>query len=239
MTAKPPTTAFEQWPLHRSFVGQPQRYDLAAGSQFALLFLLGLREHHRLLDFGCGSLRLGRLAIPYLQPDRYFGVEPAADLVEAGFRHELGEDARRLKRPRFDHNADFRADVFGERFDFIIAQSVFSHTGEGPAARALASFAATLAPGGLILSNWLVGPETAGPPVATTDWAYPECVEFTPARVAALAVGAGLHARACPWPHPELRWFVMAREPGDLPPRDRLAALHLPFPAWADGGAGR
>jgi hypothetical protein len=60
---RPPPEAYQH---HRAFVGQPQRYDVAAASQFALLFLLGLREHHRVLDFGCGSLRLGRLLIPYL-----------------------------------------------------------------------------------------------------------------------------------------------------------------------------
>jgi SAM-dependent methyltransferase len=231
MSEGPGRTPPDAWPLHRSFVGQPQRYDLAGGSQFALLFLLGLREQHRLLDFGCGSLRLGRLAIPYLQPDRYFGIEPEAGLIEDGFAHELGQDVRALKRPRFDHNRDYRVDVFGERFDFIIAQSVFSHTGERPAARALAAFAGSLAPGGLIVSNWLLGPETAGPPVATTDWVYPECVEFTPARIAALAVGAGLGVRACPWLHPELRWFVMGRE-ADLPSRQQMAALQIPAPRW-------
>ena len=219
-------------PPHRAFVGQPQRYDVAGASQFALLFLLGLREHHRLLDFGCGSLRLGRLAIPYLQPDRYFGVEPETGLVDAGFAHELGEDARTLKRPRFDSNREWRVDGFGQRFDFVMAQSVFTHTGEQPAARALAAFAGSLAPGGLIVSNWLLGPETAGPSVATTDWVYPDFVEFSPARVAALAVQAGLHVRACPWPHPSLHWFVMAREESALPSRARMAALQVGAPPW-------
>jgi SAM-dependent methyltransferase len=223
---RPPLEAYFQ---HRAFVGQPQRYDVAAASQFALLFLLGLREHHRLLDFGCGSLRLGRLAIPYLAPDRYFGVEPETRLVEAGFEHELGQDARTLKRPRFDDNRDWRADVFGEQFDFIIAQSVFSHVGEGPAARGLAAFAGSLAPGGLIVANWLLGPERS---VDTAEWVYPECVAFSPERVAGLAVSAGLRIRACPWPHPALSWFVMARNEADLPSRQQMAALQVGMPAW-------
>lgn len=232
MDEGPARLPLEAYPAHRAFVGQPQRYDVAGASQFALLFLLGLREHHRLLDFGCGSLRLGRLAIPYLQADRYFGIEPEPGLVEAGFTHELGEDARTLKRPRFDANRDWRVDVFGEKFDFIVAQSVFSHTGEQPAARALAAFAGSLAPGGLILANWLLGPETAGPPATTTDWVYPGFVEFSPARVAALAVQAGLHVRACPWPHPALHWFVMAREESALPARSQMAALQVGLPRW-------
>lgn len=226
---RPPPEAYQH---HRAFVGQPQRYDVAAASQFALLFLLGLREQHRVLDFGCGSLRLGRLLIPYLAPERYFGVEPETRLVKAGFAEELGQDARALKRPRFDDNADWRVDGFGERFDFIIAQSVFSHAGARPTAKGLKAFADALAPGGLIVANWLLGHETEGAPVETADWVYPECVEFLPDRIARLAEAAGLKTAPCPWPHPELHWFVMAREAADLPSRERMRALQVGPPAW-------
>jgi SAM-dependent methyltransferase len=226
---RPPLEAYSH---HRAFVGQPRRYDVAAASQFALLFFLGLREHHRVLDFGCGSLRLGRLLIPYLAAGRYFGIEPETRLVEAGFAEELGQDARALKRPRFDDNADYDVGVFAERFDFIIAQSVFSHAGAGPTAKGLKSFADQLAPGGLIVANWLLGHETRGAPVETADWVYPECVEFLPGRIAALAEGAGLKTAACPWPHPELHWFVMARDEADLPSRERLRALQIGPPTW-------
>lgn len=226
---RPPQEAY--W-HHRAFVGQPQRYDVAAASQFALLFLLGLREHHRVLDFGCGSLRLGRLLIPYLASGRYFGIEPETRLVEAGFAEELGQDARTLKRPRFDDNADYDVGVFGERFDFIIAQSVFSHAGAGPTARGLKAFAGNLAPGGLIVANWLLGHETRGAPVETAGWVYPECVEFLPGRILQLAEAAGLKTAACPWPHPELHWFVMARNEADLPGRERMRALQVGPPSW-------
>ena len=43
---------------------------------FKLLYPPEPREIHRLLDFGCGSLRLGRMAIPYLLEGHYFGIEP-------------------------------------------------------------------------------------------------------------------------------------------------------------------
>ncbi|MHC4422967.1 MAG: hypothetical protein ACYS1E_20600, partial [Planctomycetota bacterium] len=53
---------------YMAYVGPPDRYDLMGASQFRLLCTLGLRAPHRLLDFGCGSLRAGRLFIPYLNP---------------------------------------------------------------------------------------------------------------------------------------------------------------------------
>jgi hypothetical protein len=51
---------------YTAFVGPPDQYDLMGATQFRLLTTLGLRDYHRLLDFGCGSLRVGRLLISYL-----------------------------------------------------------------------------------------------------------------------------------------------------------------------------
>jgi len=61
---------------YRAYVGPVEKYDLVAANQFNLLTMLGLRENHFLLDVGCGSLRGGRLFIPYLLPHHYFGIEP-------------------------------------------------------------------------------------------------------------------------------------------------------------------
>ena len=53
---------------YAAYVGPPEQYDFMGATQFRLLTTLGLREHHSVLDFGCGSLRAGRLLIPYLAP---------------------------------------------------------------------------------------------------------------------------------------------------------------------------
>ena len=57
---------------HRAFVGPREHYDIVGAMQFTLLYFLGLREHHYLLDIGCGSLRAGRFFIMYLKPGHYF-----------------------------------------------------------------------------------------------------------------------------------------------------------------------
>jgi SAM-dependent methyltransferase len=212
---------------YRAFVGPTYRYDLIGAQQFGLLYLLGLRETHRLLDFGCGSLRLGRLAIPYLLKGRYFGIEPEAWLVDDGFDRELGRDALALKEPRFDHNADYRADVFGTAFDYIIAQSIFSHTGEAASRRALTAFKGSLAPGGLIVVNWMVGPEAEPFHPDTSEWVYPGCVTFSPERIERIAAEAGLAVRPCPWWHPGLNWYVLAHSEAELPDSGFLAPLAL------------
>jgi hypothetical protein len=116
------------FPAHRAYVGKPEEWDLVAARQVALLLAAGLRDHHRLADAGCGSLRAGRMLIPYLEPERYFGVEPNRWLVEAGIEHKLGRDLVRMKRPAFRFVDGFSLDAFGMPFDFVMAHSVFSHT---------------------------------------------------------------------------------------------------------------
>src|SRR5262245_3439726 len=98
---------------YRAYVGPPLDYDLIGASQFRLLTALGLRSFHRCLDLGRGSLRAGRLLIPYLEPGNYFGIEPNMWLVDDAVRLELGRDILQAKQPRFDKNSDFNCAVFG------------------------------------------------------------------------------------------------------------------------------
>src|SRR5947209_8507870 len=86
-------------PHYSAYVGSPENYDLMGASQFRLLTTLGLRDHHKLLDFGCGSLRVGRLLLPYLLAGNYYGIEPNAWLIEDAITNEVGDDQIRLKKP--------------------------------------------------------------------------------------------------------------------------------------------
>jgi len=115
---------------YRAYVGPPEDYDLIAATTFNLLTTIGLRQHHTLLDVGCGSLRVGRLLIPYLNRSNYAGIEPNAWLIEEGITREIGRDMVEIKRPRFltaDSPEILR--TAGSSFDFAVAQSIFSHCG--------------------------------------------------------------------------------------------------------------
>ncbi len=117
-------------PHYRAYVGPPEDYDLIAAMTFNLLTTLGLRQHHSLLDVGCGSLRIGRLLIPYLNQGKYFGVEPNEWLVEEGIKRELGEALVQIKRPTFFFSDSPEVVVQAKvSFDFALAQSIFSHCG--------------------------------------------------------------------------------------------------------------
>jgi SAM-dependent methyltransferase len=183
-----------------------ENYDVVSALQFSLLTLLGLREHHQLLDVGCGSLRGGRLFIPYLQPGHYFGIEPNAWLIREGIAHEIGADLIALKQPRFAHNDDFNLAVFDTRFDFILAQSIFSHAGPTQIRHGLASAHRALKPGGLLVATF--GERLADE--AVDEWVYPGLNFYRWSSLAGFCAEAGWHCRKLDWPHPQQTWFAAA-----------------------------
>lgn len=181
---------------YRTFVGPEGSYDLAAASQFNLLTMLGLREHQYVLDIGCGGLRAGRLLICYLQPGRYFGLEPERWLVEAAIHKELGRELVRLKRPVFDHNADFRLSVFTHRFDYLLAYSIFSHATQAQISACLHEAREVMHPGSCFVATFKVGAENY-----TGDaWIYPGHATYTLDRMKELARAAGLACEPIDWP---------------------------------------
>lgn len=226
---------------YRAYVGPPDRFDFMAASQFALLFALGIREHHTVLDFGCGSLRLGRLLIPYLAPGNYFGIDPNRWLIEEGIAHELGWSAVRLKRPVFAYNDDFRCDVFGRRFDFIVAQSILTHCGRSLARHLLSQIAAALEPTGIAVFSIKEAKKRKGESLEE-GWAYPRNVPYLSETVLEFCTEAGLTAKRLPWYHPGAVWYIAARDPDRLPtPQDMtvLSGSVLFDPQFAAGRPSR
>jgi SAM-dependent methyltransferase len=200
---------------YMEYVGSPALYDFMGAMQFRLLCALGLRAHHRLLDFGCGSLRAGRLFIAYLNEERYYGVEPNKWLVDEAIEHQVGRDTVDAKRPRFDFSAEPRAGVFGIQFDFIVAQSIFSHAGADLIRRALASFRESLKADGMVAATFCEGARD----FTGAGWIYPEFVEYRPRTVASFARSAGLFVTRIPWYHPGQAWYLFATDGKRLPGR--------------------
>jgi SAM-dependent methyltransferase len=195
------------FPPHQAYVGKPEEWDLVAARQVALLWAAGLRDTHRLVDVGCGSLRAGRLLIPYLNPGRYFGVEPNRWLVEEGIERELGSDLVAMKQPTFRFVDDFSLGAFGVEFDFAMAHSVFSHTYPDLALLGFRGIGETLAPEGKLLATFVEGeanPDGSG-------WCYPDLLRYTWEKMNGIIEVSGLVARRLDWMQPRQSWFVAAR----------------------------
>jgi len=205
-------------PHYRAWVGPPQAYDLRASMQVSLLLAAGLRETHQLVEVGCGSLRAGRMLIPYLLPGHYFGIEPTRWVVEEGIKHELGEDILRIKRPSFRFVDDFSATGFEVEFDFALAQSVFSHTYPDMTLAGLSGVSKALAPNGKLFANFV---ETETTSEDGSGWLYPGCTTYTWERMREIIEVSGLVARKIEW-LPGMRWFVAAK-PGHEEEIDGLA----------------
>lgn len=197
---------------YRAYVGPPAHYDYMGATQFSLLFMLGIREEHHVLDLGCGSLRAGRFLIQYLLPNRYFGVEPNDWLWKKAIETEIGQDIIKIKKPKFSKTPSFDIENLSKgRFNFIIAQSIFSHTGNDLFKQALEQSAKSLKPNGQFIftvldektkayGNRMRGDQEKG-------WIYPECVTFEQAQVAELCASFGIHVQRLNWFHPRQSWY--------------------------------
>ena len=204
--AKKPTSQAEDY---RAFVGPAATFDVMSALQFNLLTTLGLREHHSLLDIGCGSLRAGRLFIPYLLPERYFGVEPNDWLIDEGIRNEVGKDVIEMKRPAFSNSADFAFETFDQSFDFIIAQSIFSHASLAQVKTCLAEAKKVMKPTTIFAATFVMGDEDY-----TSDaWVYPGCVTYREETFRELAQEQGLVCKMIDWAHPAQQTWTLITHP--------------------------
>ena len=194
-------------PHYRAYVGPPEDYDLIAAMTFNLLTTLGLRQHHSLLDIGCGSLRIGRLLIPYLNRGKYFGVEPNQWLVEEGIRRELGESLIEIKHPTFFFSESPNAIVEANTsFDFAVAQSIFSHCGLDLIKGWLSAISRSLAQDGALLATFLPAEEDC----SETGWVYPQCVNYRPSTLERAAADVNLRFEILDWKHPRQTWALFA-----------------------------
>lgn len=192
---------------YRAFVGPPKDYDLISAMVFNLLTCLGLKQHHKVLDIGCGSLRCGRLLIPYLNKGNYFGVEPNKWLVDDGVKNEIGKDLVSIKQPSFSY-----ADTLGDYatkldLDYVFAQSIFSHGGKDVIEGWFAEFSKHICEKGIFLITFLCGEED----FEDLGWVYPGCVYYRPSTIAKMANGAGFAFTELNWYHPRQTWAMLTR----------------------------
>jgi SAM-dependent methyltransferase len=150
----------KEWPLkgkdwHRRFVGARNQkgWLLMGNAQLNVLKKYGMRHQHKLLDVGCGSFRLGHIAINYLDKGNYCGIDIQEDVIREGIKNELKGEWKE-KCPRFFVSDNLT--IPNGPFDFAIAQSVFTHMSSNQIKTCVKNVLKELGVGGMFLAsyNW-------------------------------------------------------------------------------------
>lgn len=126
---------------HRAIGGQWEEHG---PMQLEFLQSMGLTPESKLLDFGCGTGRFARHAVPFLNSGNYMGV----DISGAAIAHavHLSEDEGWAeKNPAFLRGDGTLSGLRGP-FDLVWAHSVFTHLPEELIQKVIEGFARLEAP---------------------------------------------------------------------------------------------
>lgn len=100
------------------------------------LLAAGMTPEDHLLDIGCGSLRLGHKAVPYLKPGHYWGTDASLALMRHGRLAEL-PDPEALPLDHLIEDAAFAFPGIPATITLALAFGVFTHLPHADLATAL------------------------------------------------------------------------------------------------------
>lgn len=82
-----------------SRIRNPSQYRESAEAYFELFREAGLTPEDRVIDYGCGSLRIGSVLIPFLDPGHYHGLDTSERFFQDALSRLPG-NLRQEKRPQ-------------------------------------------------------------------------------------------------------------------------------------------
>jgi len=147
---------------------------------------------------------VGRLLIPFLLPGRYYGIDPMEWMIEAGIVKEIGADLIRLRKPVLSNDEGFNLSSFGMKFDFLLAQSVFSHAPQRMVTKCLGEAAKVMRPEAVFAATYLKGESDF------TGAKFSPGAPYTFGFFERSAGRVGLACREIPWPHNGQQWILFA-----------------------------
>jgi len=104
-------------------------WEVIGPLQFEFLTNKGMQPDHKMLDIGCGTLRGGIHCIKYLNSGNYYGLDISSKAIAFG-KDFVAKEGLSDKQPQLivSQNKDLKLEEFqGQKFDYIFAQSVFTH----------------------------------------------------------------------------------------------------------------
>ncbi|WP_262689852.1 class I SAM-dependent methyltransferase [Kordiimonas aestuarii] len=207
---------------HRGVIGG--LWEEVGVMQFALLRQHGLRPDHRLLDIGCGSLRGGVHFVPFLDAGNYWGTDLNQSLLDAGYEKEiLPQDwAERLPKAQLVEDAEFDLPGVTGKFDFVLAQSLFTHLPLNHLRLCLEKVQAAVRAGGKFLFTYFEIPADAAYSLpfkhkvgGVTTFAHKDPYHYKVADLEFATKGTDwLLEEAGPWGHPRAQNCAVLRKVG-------------------------
>jgi len=160
---------------YRQYVGS--KWDTLAAHAFGVMVSRGLLGCHSVLDVGCGSLRVGRLLMAYLERGNYTGIDPNEWLIQAAISEEMGQEYVTRRGATLRVSAGDSPDENRELglFDFILLQSIFTHSSPSYISRKLSAMKAVSTKRTIILATFIEGDHLT----PKTDWVYPGAVKYS------------------------------------------------------------
>lgn len=182
--------------------GPVKSFEAVGRDTFITLLENGLRPDHKLLDFGCGALRLGYWLVRFLDAGNYYGIEPDQKMINAGLEHALPKQLLEDKKPIFHDSRRCEIGVFGVHFDFGVARSIFTHMTPAPVRKTLKEFADNANPGAVFMASYWpldgdlpTGEYLNGDEMPPHQWEFRRVVKYSFPRMRKFASGAGLRIR--------------------------------------------
>ena len=87
----------------------------------------GLEPSHKVVDYGCGSLRLGRHFIQFLEPEHYWGVDVSEEFFRMGLEG-IDPDLVAERKPRLGAiSPEQLAEIRADGPDYVFAMGVLFH----------------------------------------------------------------------------------------------------------------
>lgn len=136
---------------YKAAVGSGENWDTHGDLQRDFLIAVGMKPNHSLLEIGCGTGRLARKVVPYLDVGHYCGIDISIQAVISASSLSDSEGWAERK-PEFL----FR-EYPNRKFDFAWAFSVFIHLPPNYCEGVMAKVASCLAPAGRFY--WSFTPE--------------------------------------------------------------------------------
>ena len=149
-------------------------YERYGAEVIAFLQSLGMQSTHTVVDYGCGSLRVGRPLIELLEPGRYIGLDLTAEFYEPA-KQAIEPALLDQKRPHFAKIDDAGLRLAREaRPDFVISTSVAIHVPPDELQTYLGQMAALMQPATRCVFDVNLAKTTA--PQNATTWQFDEAM---------------------------------------------------------------